>query len=39
MTPQQAGRSDSKLRVYITSSRDDLEFADQLNAALNVCGF
>jgi len=39
MAPQQTGQSDSKLRVFISYSRDDLEFADQLDAALNVCGF
>jgi hypothetical protein len=42
-TPQQASRRDSadggKLRVFISYSRDDLEFADQLDAALNACGF
>jgi hypothetical protein len=41
--PQQAGRPDSpdrgKLRVFISYSRDDLEFADQLTAALDTCGF
>ena len=41
--PQQASRPDSpdrgKLRVFISYSRDDLEFADQLDAALNACGF
>ena len=40
---QQASRSDSpdrgRLRVFISYSRDDLEFADQLDAALNACGF
>jgi hypothetical protein len=40
--PQQASRPDSpdrgKLRVFISYSRDDLEFADQLDAALNACG-
>jgi TPR repeat protein len=40
---QQAGRPDSpergKLRVFISYSRDDLDFADQLDAALNACGF
>src|SRR5215470_17861888 len=40
---QRAGRpasSDSgKLRVFISYSRDDLDFADQLDAALNTCGF
>jgi hypothetical protein len=43
IAPQQASRPDSfdkgKLRVFISYSRDDLEFADQLNAALNACGF
>src|SRR5262249_48215096 len=28
-----------KLRVFISYSRDDLKFADQLDAALNACGF
>jgi len=28
-----------KLRVFISYSRDDLHFADQLDAALNACGF
>jgi TPR repeat protein len=40
---QQASRSDSpdegKLRVFISYSRDDLHFADQLDAALNAYGF
>jgi hypothetical protein len=40
---QQASRPDSpdrgKLRVFISYSRDDLYFADQLDAALNTCGF
>jgi TPR repeat protein len=40
---QQADRPDSldrgKLRVFISYSRDDLEFSDQLDAALNACGF
>lgn len=31
----QAGR----LRVFISYSRDDLDFADQLYAALTICGF
>ncbi len=39
----QASRPDSpdrgKLRVFISYSRDDLEFADQLDAALDICGF
>jgi hypothetical protein len=40
---QQASRPDAldrgKLRVFISYSRDDLKFADQLDAALNACGF
>jgi TPR repeat protein len=40
---QQANRPTSsdgeKLRVFISYSRDDLDFADQLDAALNACGF
>jgi hypothetical protein len=40
---QQASRPDSpdrgKLRVFISYSRDDLHFANQLDAALNACGF
>src|SRR5437763_15572451 len=40
---QQANRPASsdkeKLRVFISYSRDDLKFADQLDAALNACGF
>jgi hypothetical protein len=28
-----------KLRVFISYSRDDQKFADQLDEALNVCGF
>jgi len=43
LAAQQASRSDSpdrgKLRVFISYSRDDLHFADQLDAALNTCGF
>src|SRR5215470_8783922 len=43
VTQQQANRPVSsdkeKLRVFISYSRDDLEFADQLDAALNACGF
>jgi TPR repeat protein len=43
IAPQQASRPDSpdrgKLRVFISYSRDDLDFADQLDAALNACGF
>jgi hypothetical protein len=41
---QQTGRPASsddrgKLRVFISYSRDDLKFADQLDAALTACGF
>jgi TPR repeat protein len=40
---QQTSRADSpdkgKLRVFISYSRDDLRFADQLNAALDACNF
>src|SRR5215831_11158515 len=43
VTQQQANRPVSsdkeKLRVFISYSRDDLGFADQLDAALNACGF
>jgi TIR domain len=43
IAPQQASRPDwpdrGKLRVFISYSRDDLHFADQLNAALNAWGF
>src|SRR5262245_6778407 len=43
IAPQQASRPDSpdrgKLRVFISYSRDDLHFAEQLDAALNACGF
>jgi hypothetical protein len=43
IAPQQASRPNSpdkgKLRVFISYSRDDLEFADQLDAALNAYGF
>jgi TIR domain len=43
ISAQQASRSGSpdrgKLRVFISYSRDDLDFADQLNAALDACGF
>src|SRR5215813_979949 len=43
IAPQQASRADSpdrgKLRVFISYSRDDLEFANQLDAALKACGF
>jgi TPR repeat protein len=43
IAPQQSSRLDSadrgKLRVFISYSRDDLRFADQLDAALNACGF
>jgi hypothetical protein len=35
-----AGSPDKgKLRVFISYSRDDLDFADQLNAALEACAF
>jgi hypothetical protein len=40
---QQASRPDlanrGKLRVFISYSRDELDFADQLNAALDAYGF
>ena len=43
IAPQQASRPDSpdggKLRVFISNSREDLDFADQLNAALDAYGF
>src|SRR5262249_10226445 len=43
IAPQPASRSDApnrdKLRVFISYSREDLDFADQLNAALDICGF
>jgi len=43
VAPPQASRPDSsdrgKLRVFISYSCDDLEFADQLDAALNAYGF
>ena len=44
IAPQQVSRPDSadkgKLRVFISYSREDAEFADQLDAALSdVCGF
>jgi hypothetical protein len=43
VAPQQASRPDSpdrgNLRVFISYSRDDLKFADQLDAALNAYGF
>src|SRR5262249_60262432 len=34
-----AASDKGKLRVFISYSRDDLKFADQLDAALNLCGF
>ncbi|MGB6706355.1 MAG: toll/interleukin-1 receptor domain-containing protein, partial [Pseudolabrys sp.] len=41
--PQQASGPDpperGKLRVFISYSRDDLKFADQLDAALGTYGF
>jgi TPR repeat protein len=43
IAPQQAGRAESpdrgKLRVFISYSRDDLYFANQLDAALKAYGF
>jgi len=36
---QPASSDGGKLRVFISYSRDDLDFADQLDAALNACGF
>src|SRR5262249_20266558 len=43
IAPQQATRPDSpdrgKLHVFISYSREDLYFADQLNAALDASGF
>ena len=43
IAPQQASRPDSpdrgKLRVFISYSRDDVDFADQLEAALDAYGF
>src|SRR6516225_10259254 len=40
---QQASRPDSpdggKLRVFVSYSRDDVDFSDQLDAALNAYGF
>src|SRR5262245_19486624 len=43
IAPQQASRPDSpdkgKLRVFISYSRDDLYFANQLDAALKAYGF
>src|SRR5262245_32202368 len=43
IAPQQASRPDSsdrgKLRVFISYSREDLYFANQLNAALDAYGF
>jgi TPR repeat protein len=42
-SPQQASRPDTpergRLRVFISYSRDDLKFADQLDAALDTYGF
>ena len=34
-----ASSDKGKLRVFISYSRDDLKFADQLDAALDACGF
>jgi len=43
IAPQQVSRPDSadkgKLRVFISYSREDLDFADQLNLALDAYGF
>src|SRR5262245_26308358 len=43
ITPQPASRPDAldrdKLRVFISYSREDLDFADQLAAALDSSGF
>jgi hypothetical protein len=36
---QPASSDGGKLRVFISYSRDDLDFADQLDAALDACGF
>jgi TPR repeat protein len=36
---KQPASSDRKLRVFISYSRDDLKFANQLEAALNLCRF
>jgi hypothetical protein len=36
---QPASSDRGKLRVFISYSRDDLKFVDQLDAALNLCGF
>jgi hypothetical protein len=40
VNPASLSSSDAgKLRVFVSYSRDDLDFADQLNAALDACGF
>ena len=36
---QPASSDRGKLRIFISYSRDDLKFADQLDAALSTCGF
>jgi hypothetical protein len=36
---QPASSDRGKLRIFISYSRDDLKFADQLDDALNACGF
>src|SRR5262249_8512471 len=36
---QPASSDKGKLRVFISYSRDDLKFADQLDEALNACSF
>jgi hypothetical protein len=35
----QSAAAPGKLRVFISYSRDDLDFADQLHAALRICSF
>ena len=37
--PPASSQDRGKLRVFISYSRDDLSFADQLDAALTACGF
>jgi TIR domain len=39
MTIEPSSISESRLRIFISYSRDDLAFADQLYAALAACGF
>ena len=38
-TGELASSDKGKLRVFISYSRDDLDFADQLDAALDLSGF